>query len=59
MSVVNGLWVGQLEPLQLLSIHSFLKQGHTYVLWIYPNIDKHLIQRIYPIMYSFEMRIPY
>jgi len=43
MSVVNGLWVGQLEPLQLLSIHSFLKQGHTYVLWIYPNIDKHLI----------------
>ena len=43
MSIVNALWIGKLGKLQLLSINSFLKQGHKYILWIYPNINKKLI----------------
>jgi len=43
MSIINALWIGKLGKLQLLSISSFLKQGHEYILWIYPNIDEELI----------------
>ena len=38
--VVNGLWIGDLDTMQILSINSFLKQGHKYRLWIYDkNIE--------------------
>ena len=39
MTIVNGLWVGKLGELQLLSIKSFLKQGHVYKLWIYVDLE--------------------
>jgi len=33
--LVNGLWIGELGDMQKLSMESFLKQGHKYVLWVY------------------------
>ena len=39
-NVVNGLWIGNLDNIQILSINSFLKQGHIYRLWLYDkNIE--------------------
>ena len=35
MTTVNGLWIGTLGDLQLLSMESFIKQGHRYILWSY------------------------
>ena len=35
MSTVNGFWIGELGDLQLLSMESFIKQGHKYILWSY------------------------
>ena len=35
MSTVNGFWIGELGDLQLLSMESFIKQGHKYLLWSY------------------------
>ena len=32
---MNGLWIGDLTPIQELSIRSFLKNGHRYKLWVY------------------------
>lgn len=37
--IVNGLWIGTLGRMQVLSIRSFLKRGHKYKLWVY---DKHM-----------------
>lgn len=39
MTTVNGLWIGKLGELQILSINSFLKQGHVYKLWIYEDLE--------------------
>ena len=36
--VVNGLWIGTLGKMQILSIRSFLKQGHRYKLWVYDHM---------------------
>ena len=33
--IVNGLWIGNLNDIQILSIISFLKIGHPYHLWLY------------------------
>lgn len=34
--LVNGLWIGkELSKIELLTIHSFLKHGHTFRLWLY------------------------
>jgi len=43
MTTVNGLWIGKLGELQLLSINSFLKQNIKYKLWIYPNLNNKLV----------------
>ena len=45
-TILNGLWIGDLTKLQLLSIKSFLKNGHRYKLWVY-DLDK------------FKNRVPY
>jgi len=39
MSTINGLWIGDLGDLQLLSMESFVKQGHKYILWAY-DVEK-------------------
>jgi len=41
--IVNGLWLGKLGDMQLLSIKSFLKRGHRYILWVYNGVDQSLI----------------
>ena len=35
MSTVNGFWIGEIGDLQLLSMESFIKQGHKYILCSY------------------------
>ena len=40
--LVNGLWIGKLGEIQILSIHSFLKNGHPYRLWMYPPYPKNI-----------------
>lgn len=38
--VVHGLWVGNdLTNLELLTIHSFVKHGHEFHLWLYETLD--------------------
>ncbi len=45
MRTVHGLWIGQrLSPLELLSIRSFLDNGHPYVLWAYDRLETPLPQ---------------
>jgi hypothetical protein len=41
--IVNGLWLGKLGDMQLLSINSFLRRGHKYILWVYSGVDNSLI----------------
>lgn len=37
--IIHGLWIGEyLSPLEQLTIHSFLKQGHAFHLWVYDAI---------------------
>jgi glycosyltransferase involved in cell wall biosynthesis len=41
--IVNSLWIGKrLSKLELLTIHSFLKQGHEFHLWLYEPLDTSL-----------------
>ena len=38
--IIQGLWIGnKLSLIELLSLHSFLKYGHTYHLYIYEPIE--------------------
>jgi glycosyltransferase involved in cell wall biosynthesis len=38
--VVNGLWIGnRLSSLELLTIHSFLRHGHEFHLWLYDDLE--------------------
>jgi hypothetical protein len=38
--IVNGLWIGKtLSALELLTIRSFLYNGHTFHLWVYDGIE--------------------
>ena len=48
MTTVNGLWIGNLGDLQLLSMESFIKQGHRYILWSYDvtNMRKEVPQGV-------------
>ena len=34
-SKINGFWVGQIGELEIMSMNSFLDNGHPYHLWIY------------------------
>jgi len=37
---VHGLWIGTaLSKLELLTIHSFIKNGHQFHLWVYDKIE--------------------
>lgn len=41
--IVNGLWIGkELSNLELLTIHSFISQGHVFHLWTYNPIETEL-----------------
>lgn len=40
--IVNGFWYGTLTPLQIISLQSFVNNGHQYKLWIYPDAGKGL-----------------
>ena len=39
LPVINGLWIGQLSPLEQLCIKSFVVQGHPYHLYAYGALD--------------------
>ncbi|MBL7777703.1 MAG: hypothetical protein JNK66_05310 [Chitinophagales bacterium] len=42
-STVNGLWIGnKLSKIELLTIHSFLKFGHRFRLWLYEPLETKL-----------------
>ena len=35
-NLINGLWIGnELSPVELLTIYSFIRMGHTFQLWLY------------------------
>jgi len=41
--IVHGLWIGdRLSRLELLTIHSFLRHGHEYHLWLYDELQNPL-----------------
>jgi mannosyltransferase OCH1-like enzyme len=41
--IIHGLWIGkQLSQVEMLTIFSFLKNGHTFVLWAYDEIENKL-----------------
>ncbi|MBU0763751.1 MAG: hypothetical protein KJ607_02835, partial [Bacteroidetes bacterium] len=38
--IVHGLWIGhRLSKLELLTLHSFVNNGHVFFLWIYNTIE--------------------
>jgi glycosyltransferase involved in cell wall biosynthesis len=38
--IVHGLWIGPaLSKMELLTIHSFLKHGHEFHLWLYDDLN--------------------
>lgn len=41
--IVHGLWIGtELSPIELLTINSFIEQGHSFNLWVYDKISTSL-----------------
>lgn len=39
-NIVHGLWIGKrLSKLELLTLHTFLKQGHQFHLWLYEQLE--------------------
>ena len=46
-NVVNGLWIGQkLSSIELMCIYSFMKNGHTFRLWVYDDIQTPLPEAV-------------
>ncbi|MEM1320985.1 MAG: glycosyltransferase [Bacteroidota bacterium] len=46
--IVHGLWIGpKLSPLELLTLHSFVQQGHHFHLWVYEELDNQLPAQVY------------
>ncbi len=44
---VHGLWIGsELSALELLTLHSFIKHGHQFHLWIYEPIKTPLPEKV-------------
>jgi hypothetical protein len=38
--IVHGLWIGKrLSKMELLTIHSFLRHGHEFHLWLYDDLE--------------------
>ena len=45
---INGLWIGkQLSPIELLTLHSFVRHGHHFHLWVYEELDHQLPANVY------------
>jgi len=45
--VFNALWIGRrLSPIELLTIHSHLAQGHTFRLWVYEEMETPLSEGV-------------
>jgi glycosyltransferase involved in cell wall biosynthesis len=45
--VVHGLWIGRtLSRMEQLTIHSFLKHGHEFHLWLYDGVDTPLPKEV-------------
>lgn len=45
--VVHGLWIGRtLSKMELLTIHSFIRHGHEFHLWLYDNLDTPLPKEV-------------
>jgi glycosyltransferase involved in cell wall biosynthesis len=45
--IVHGLWIGErLSNLGLLTIHSFLRQGHEFHLWLYDDLQTALPKNV-------------
>jgi hypothetical protein len=41
--IINALWIGnRLSQVEMLTINSFLKNGHSFVLWAYEPLDNNL-----------------
>lgn len=41
--IIHGLWIGKnLSPIELLTIHSFIRNGHEFHLWVYDVIENKL-----------------
>lgn len=45
--IVNGLWIGkELSLIELLTINSFINNGHSFILWAYDDISTELPDRV-------------
>lgn len=45
--IVHGLWIGSaLTKMELLTIHSFLRHGHEFHLWLYDDLDTPLPKEV-------------
>lgn len=54
---INALWIGKiLSPIELLTIQSFIDNGHAFVLWAYDTIETPLPQGV--ILHDAEKIIP-
>lgn len=41
--VINGLWIGdELSPIELLTLHAAIRQGHSFHLWVYNDLKNKL-----------------
>ncbi len=46
-TIIHGLWIGDyLSPLEMLTLHSFIEQGHTFHLWLYEPLQNELPQGV-------------
>lgn len=45
--IVHGMWIGKrLSKLELLTIHSFLRHGHEFHLWLYDDLETRLPRQV-------------
>ena len=45
--IVHGLWIGNnLSPLEMLTIYSFINNGHIFYLWLYNPVENKLPERV-------------
>jgi glycosyltransferase involved in cell wall biosynthesis len=45
--IVHGMWIGKrLSSLELLTIHSFLRHGHEFHLWLYDELETKLPKEV-------------
>ena len=45
--VINGLWIGErLSAIELLTVKSFIANGHEFHLWVYHELDNVLLENV-------------